>query len=124
MLRLAETVPSQNSHIVKLSILLLCCAAASAKLLPPCKLDERFPVVRGTWVKTTEMSKSNGGYAEADCPDYVHLTDCMRQSKDALKTLAEYRYVTRWIKAFCLTATKDMHLGPNLHDKSLMKRAY
>ena len=59
-----------------------------------CKLNDRFPDIRGRWIKTQGVARI-GGYDEATCPEYVHLTDCMRQSKDIAETLEEYRYVTR-----------------------------
>ena len=95
MLRLADAARSSPKwHIVEFLIFLHIAALASAQHLAPCKLNDRFPDVRGRWVKTRNIG-SSGGYDEAICPDFVHLTDCLRQSRDRQKTLAEYRYVTR-----------------------------
>ena len=95
MLRLSEAAYILSKWtIVKLLILVPIAALAPAQHLAPCELNDRFPDVRGRWVKTRGIA-SSGGYDEAICPDFVHLTDCLRQSKDRRKTLAEYRYVTR-----------------------------
>ena len=95
MLRLLNAAWSRKRRIAGLLTWIVFAAIASAEYLPTCKLDEKFPVVKGRWVKTKERSTGNVGYDEADCPSYVHLTDCLRQSRDTPKTLAEYRYGIR-----------------------------
>lgn len=99
MLRLSKAAQLLTKrHIVKTLVVILIAALASAQHLAPCKLNARFSAVRGRWVKTRDAG-SSGGYDEATCPDYVHLSDCLRQSRDRRKTLAEYRYVTRCERA-------------------------
>ena len=56
----------------------------------PCRLHGRLPEVNGRWVQTMQVVRA-GGYAEANCPDFVHVTDCLRQSGNPAKTAAEYR---------------------------------
>ena len=61
------------------------CAAAYCDLA-----SQQFPDITGAWHAAQE-----GADAEQNCPSFVHLTDCMRQSKDPRKTQAEYSYQYR-----------------------------
>ena len=65
-------------------------ASTLATSSKPCRLHERLPEVNGRWIQTKEVVRA-GGYAEANCPEFVHVTDCLRQSGNPAKTAAEYR---------------------------------
>lgn len=94
MTRLAEAPRIAPKWIVMKGVVHLIAALASAQYdLPPCELTKRFPKVRGTWVEARDTD-STAGYDEATCPDFVYLTDCLRQSKDRQHTLVKYRCVT------------------------------
>ena len=65
-------------------------ASTSAISSKPCRLHERLLEVNGRWAQTREVVRA-GGYSEANCPEFVHVTDCLRQSGNPAKTAAEYR---------------------------------
>ena len=94
MLSLPTAASLLHWRIATLSLLIRSAVLTAAQHSADCKLDDRFPDIRGRWIKTQDVARI-GGYDEAACPGYVHLTDCMRQSKDISKTLEEYRYVAR-----------------------------
>ncbi len=96
MPRLLTATKILHWHIAILSLSLSNSALTVAQSSARCKLDDRFPDIKGRWIKTRDVARI-GGYDEAICPEYVHLTDCMRQSRDRPKTLEEYRYVTRCV---------------------------
>lgn len=96
-------------HIATLLLLLCSAALTAAQHSETCKLDDRFPDIRGRWIKTRDVARI-GGYDEATCPEYVHLTNCIRQSKDRPKTLEEYRYVTRCGPSMIIGAVRETEL--------------
>ena len=51
--------------------------------------SSRFHDLPGEWHRT-DSPFSPLGYAESSCPDIVHLTDCLRQSKDPARTAEAY----------------------------------
>ncbi len=46
--------------------------------------------IEGHW-EELRSDQGLGNYSEYQCPDFVHLTDCFRQSMDSARTEAEYR---------------------------------
>ena len=81
-------------RMVILVILVFSVKLVAAKTLNSCKLDGRFPDVRGQWIETARAARTRG-YDEMRCPQFVHVSDCLRQSKDTSKTEAEHRYIPR-----------------------------
>ena len=81
-------------RMVLLVILVFSVKLVAAKTLNSCKLDGRFPDVRGQWIETARAARTRG-YDEMRCPQFVHVSDCLRQSKDTSKTEAEHRYIPR-----------------------------
>lgn len=83
-----------KSRMVLLVILVFSVKLVAGKTLNSCKLDGRFPAVRGQWIETARAARIRG-YDETKCPQFVHVSDCLRQSTDTSKTEAEYRYIPR-----------------------------
>lgn len=112
----AATAPHHfktKRNVERAFLFLLYAAVVSAKTLAPCKFIDSFQDVRGKWIKTRDL-ETIGGYDEEICPDFVHVTDCLRQSRDVPKTLAEYRYVTR--------SSSQAHQGYNQAKKIIKTR--